>query len=167
MLDDTTLVTLWVDFMKERPMNRYFRTDIPLVVSDEAEGHLVQHTSDFWPRRQSESQQATERHTLLLNRQDVDRLRGKRSFSYHVMALMVRKEYGDISRAMDDMIAVGAEWEHKPFIQEVDGEPKQVVPFSKKAQVFSGGFQSTPAELVDAKDDEPQKVAFEWRTNLY
>ncbi len=153
--------------MKERPMNRYFRTDIPLVVSDEAGGELSQRTSGFWPRRELEAQDASERHKLLLNRQDVELLRGKRSFAYHVMALMVRKEYGDISRAMDDMIAVAAEWEHKPFIKEVKGEIRQVVPFSNKAQVFAGGFQSTPAELVDAKDDEPQKVAFEWRTNLY
>ena len=94
-------------------------------------------------------------------------MRGNRSFAYHVMALMVRKEYGNIPRAMEDMIAVAAEWEHKPFIKEVEGEIRQVVPFSDKVKVFAGGFQSTPAELVDAKDDEPQKVAFEWRTNLY
>jgi len=156
-----------VCIVKERPMNRYFRTDIPLVVSDEAEGHLTQRTSGFWPRREDESAQASERHMVLLNRKDVARLRGNRSFAYHVMALMVKKEYGNISRAMDDMMAVPAEWVHKPFIQEVDGEIKQVVPFSKKAQVFAGGFQSTPAELQDTKDDEPQKVAFEWKTNLY
>ena len=153
--------------MAERPMNRYFRTDIPLVVGDDAEGHLIPRISGFWPRREQESLVAGERNHPYLNRQGVDRLRGNRSFAYHVMALMVRKEYGNIPRAMEDMIAVAAEWEHKPFIKEVEGEIRQVVPFSDKVKVFAGGFQSTPAELVDAKDDEPQKVAFEWRTNLY
>ena len=153
--------------MAERPMNRYFRTDIPLVVSDGAEGHLIPRISGFWPRRERDALVAGERNRIYLNRQDVDRLRGKRSFAYHVMALMVRKEYGNIPRAMEDMIVVAAEWEHKPFIQEVDGEIHQVVPFSEKAKVFSGGFQSTPAELLESKDDEPEKVAFEWRTNLY
>ena len=33
--------------MTERPMNRYFRTDIPLVVSEDAEGHLIPRTSGF------------------------------------------------------------------------------------------------------------------------
>ncbi len=153
--------------MKERPVNRYFRTDIPLVAPEDSRNELKPRNSQFWGHRKKAIQHQEDRGSLLLNREGVDRLRGNRSFAYHVMALMVKKDYGNIPRAMEDMIAVTAEWEHRPFIKEVDGEIRQVVPFSEKAMTFSGGFQSTPAEALDSKPDEPEKVAFEWRTNLY
>ena len=98
-------------------MNRYFLTDIPLVVSDDAEEHLIPRTSGFWPRREREALVADERNRLYLNRQDVELLRGKRSFAYHVMALMVRKEYGNISSdGRHDYVA--AEWEHNPLFRK-------------------------------------------------
>ena len=153
--------------MKERPVNRYFRTDIPLVAPEDGNQELKPRSSQFLERRHQDIQHQETRTQILLGRDGVDLLRGKRSFAYHVMALMVKKEYGDIPKAMEDMIAVAAEWEHPPFIKEVDGEICQIVPFSEKASSFSGGFQSTPAEALDKKEDEPQKVAFEWRTNLY
>ena len=153
--------------MASRPMNRYFRTDVPLVVPEGDPRALRPRTSGFWAHRTQDMAFQEEQSQQLLNRDGVDRLRGNRSFAYHVMALMVKKDYGNIPRAMEDMIVVAAEWEHKSFIQEIDGEPKQVVPFTENSQSFAGGFQSTPAELVESKDDEPEKVAFEWRTNLY
>ena len=153
--------------MSSRPINRYFRTDVPLVVPEGDPRTLRPRTSGFWVHRTQDIEFQEEQSQQLLSREGVDRLRGNRSFAYHVMALMVKKEYGNIPRAMEDMIVVAAEWEHKPFIQEVDGEPTQVIPFTEKTQSFAGGFQSTPAELVDSTENEPEKVAFEWRTNLY
>jgi len=148
-------------------LNRYFRIDIPLVAPEEG-SKLCPRSSSFAPLRQEAVEQNEEEIKRAFDAQSFGQLRGKREFAYHVMALMVKKEYGDIRNAIDQMVAVDAQWEHKPFLKEVDGEIKQVVPFSTKMSTFSGGFHTAPAEEVVAKDDgKPKKVAFEWRTNLY
>jgi len=147
-------------------LNRYFRTDIPLVAPEEG-SQLQLRTSSFAPLREASVAQNKETTRVAFSSQKFDRLRGKREFAYHVMALMVKKNYGNIKQALEQMVAVDAEWEHKPFIREVDGEYKQVVPFSTRTATFAGGFETAPAEEVETDDDGPKKVAFEWRTNLY
>jgi hypothetical protein len=148
-------------------LNRYFRIDIPLVAPEEG-SKLAPRLSSFQPLREESIEQNQEQIKRAFDAKDFGQLRGKREFAYHVMALMVKKEYGNIRHAIDQMVAVDAQWEHKPFLKEVDGEIKQVVPFSTDTATFSGGFHTAPAEEVVAKEDgAPKKVAFEWRTNLY
>ena len=147
-------------------LNRYFRTDIPLIAPEEG-SKLQLRSSSFEGHRQRSVDQNAKQVETAFDGQTYGKLRGKREFAYHVMALMVKKNYGDIKQALEQMVAVEAEWEHKPFLKEVDGEVKQVVPFSTKVSAFAGGFHTAPAEEVETEDEGPTKVAFEWRTNLY
>ena len=147
-------------------LNRYFRTDIPLLAPEEG-SQLRLRTSSFAPHREASVEHNTEQVKMVFDSQKFGQLRGKREFAYHVMALMVRKNYGNIKHALEQMVAVDASWEHKPFLKEVEGEIKQIVPFSTKTATFSGGFHTAPAEEVATEDDGPKKVSFEWRTNLY
>ena len=147
-------------------LHRYFRIDIPLVAPDEG-SQLLLRRSFFAPIREESVEQNKGQTDMAFASQEFDQLRGKREFAYHVMSLMVQKNYGNIKHALEQMVAVDAEWEHKPFIKEINGEYKQIVPFSTKTATFAGGFQTAPAEEVDTEDDGPKKVAFEWRTNLY
>ena len=151
---------------KKEHVNRYFRTDIPLVAPEDPRRELRQRQSGFEKIRVPEITKGKKQSSIRFDTTNYDRMRGNRQFAYHVMALMVKKEYGDINAAMEEMIAVEAEWEHKPFLQDVDGEVKQVVPFSNLTKAF-GGFHTAPAEAVETKEGEPEKVSFEWRTNLY
>lgn len=155
--------------MKQEHVNQFFRKDIPLIAPEDPRRVLRLRRSQFEKHRSKEQVLMSEQQaTPFAGEKDrFQLLRGKRQFAYHVMALMVKKEYGNIPKAMESMIAVAAKWEHKPFIEEVDGEIKQVVPFSNQSSGFEGGFQSTPAERVESKSGEPEKVSFEWRTNLY
>lgn len=153
--------------MKKEHVNRYFRKDIPLIAPEDSRRELRPRPSKFAEFREEEVAHGKRQKQIMFETQNYDLMRGNRQFAYHVMALMVKKEYGDINAAMEEMIAVEAEWEHKPFLQEIDGEVRQVVPFSNLTKTFSGGFQTAPAEVVEAKEGEPEKVAFEWRTNLY
>ena len=63
------------------------------------------------------------------------------------MALMVRKVR--VSRAMEHD-RCRRRWDTNPLSKKLK-EIRQVVPFSDKAKVFAGGFQNTPAELVDER----------------
>ena len=147
-------------------LNRYFRADIPFIAPEDG-SKLLLRKSSFSNQREEEIEHNHEQVVTAFDSQVFNQLRGKREFAYHVMALMVPKNYGNIKAALSEMVAVEAEWEHKPFIREIDGEFKQVVPFSTHTSSFGGGFETTPAEEVQTEDDGPTKVAFEWRTNLY
>jgi hypothetical protein len=153
---------------KKQHVNRYFRSDIPLVAPEDSKRELRSRESGFEKFRLSGVKRGKKQVKIFFDSSSYDLIRGKREFAYHVMALMVKKNYGDINAAMEEMIAVEAEWEHKPFLKEVDGEVRQVVPFSElTSKTFGDGFHSTPAEVVQAKEGENEKVAFEWSTNLY
>jgi hypothetical protein len=153
--------------MAKEQSNRYFRKDIPLLAPEDPRRALRPRYSRFEPYRKKEMEQSQIVLDVQLSGTGKGLLRGKREFAYHVMSLMVKKEYGDVQKALQEMVASDAEWEHKPFIKEVNGEIKQIVPFTDQVQTFAGGFQSTPAEEVKTKEGEPTKVSFEWRTNLY
>lgn len=152
---------------KKEHVNRYFRSDIPLHAPEDSRRELRLRKSGFERHRLPAIKRGEQQSSIQFDTTNYDLMRGKRQFAYHVMALMVKKFYGDINAAMEEMIAVEAEWEHEPFLKEVDGEVKQVVPFSDVSKTFGSGFHSAPAEVVETKEGEPEKVAFEWRTNLY
>ena len=152
---------------KKEHVNRYFRTDIPLLAPEDRRRELRPRKSGFERYRVPEIKRGKKQASIQFDTTTYDLTRGNRQFAYHVMALMVKKFYGDINAAMEEMIAVEAEWEHTPFLKEVDGEVKQIVPFSNLTKTFGSGFHTAPAEAVETKEGEPEKVAFEWKTNLY
>ena len=145
--------------------NRYFRTDIPLIAPDGL-GELRPRISGFAPYTAETAERIARLTTLKLGTDRLAILRGNRQFGYHSLSLMVKKEYGDVQAALEEMVAVDVEWKHGPFITFKDGE-YHTEPFIPERTKLGGGIVSTPAEVVESKNDEPEKVAFSWSTTLY
>ena len=152
---------------KIQHVNRYFRSDIPLLAPEDPKRELRPRQSGFERFRVSGVKRGKRQVEMCFDSSSYDLMRGDRQFAYHVMALMVKKNYGDINAAMEEMVAVEAEWEHKPFLKEVDGEVRQIVPFTEQTKKTFGDGLSSPAEIIEAKEGESEKVAFERSTNLY
>lgn len=145
--------------------NRYFRTDIPLI-APEGQGELRPRTSGFEPFVEESAARVSEMTKKHLGDDRMSVVRGPREFGYHAMSLMVKKEYGDVQSALEEMVAVDIEWKHDAFITFKDGEYHSE-PFIEQTTLLEGGIMSTPAEVVDSGSEENEKVAFSWSTTLY
>ena len=72
--------------------------------------------------------------------------RGKRKFSYPIISLMLRKEYGDVQSALEQKVAANFNVEYEPFIVEEDGEFRCI-----------GGPARNPFSVTEAKTYDPRK----------
>ena len=97
--------------------NRYFLPNVPLQAPQGDYG-FRHHRSPFAAQVEFNQSQSDLFEDPLLNADHVDLLRGKRQFAYHVMALQVRKEQGDVRAAMENKVVVDIRTEYDPFIVE-------------------------------------------------
>ena len=102
-------------------------------------------------------------------------VRGKRQFAYPVMALMVNKDMGPVQEAMEEMLAVDIDTEHKPFVVETGegeyeclGGPGSANPFkTERAPTYDPSKSETISEQLSAGKAAEKGDVFEWRTNLF
>ena len=148
--------------------NRYFNAKIPLEAPEE--GAQLRPRRSVFQEVNSGSQALSQE--VLESVFDGDRnskLVGKRQFSYHVMALMVRKEYGNVQAALEQMIASDAVTEFEPFIIEKDGEYiclGKLKPPGERDEEEDKSGQSLAEKLSVGKAADEGDV-FVWKTTAF
>ena len=102
-----------------RETNRYFHPDIPLHAPHD-KGELPARSTLFDQTHQDMQWfgEKIARHVY----EDIEYsvLRGKRTFAYPIMALLVRKDYGDIDAALAEQVLSEEESIHEPFVTKDD-----------------------------------------------
>ena len=97
--------------------NRYFLATVPLE-APEGDYGIHYKRSPFADQVDINTAQTNQFEAPVLNTDKVGMLRGNRQFAYHVMALQVRKEYGDILAAMENKVVADIVAEYDPFVVE-------------------------------------------------
>ena len=99
--------------------------------------------------------------------------RGKRSFAYPVMSLMIRKEYGDVKAAMEEMIGADYNVEFKPFIvKEGDeyvclGGPKNRNPFGgQQSKEYDPTKETSIGQQLSVGKAAKKGDRFEWSSTI-
>ena len=104
-------------------------------------------------------------------------LRGKRQFAHPIMALLVRKDYGDIDAALEEQVVCDDETVHAPFvIEQEDGAfycpPQQALmnPLSQskfeQKSYDPSSEKSAGQQLVSGRAEKEGDV-FEWRSTVH
>lgn len=159
-----------------RETNRYFHPDIPL--------HAPNTGYELPPRSKTFDQNHKDTlwfgaHVARHMYEDFEFgiLRGKRQFAYPVMALLVRKDYGDIDAALEAQVLCTDETIHEPFVtQEENGEfycpPQQALmnPLSQsqfeQKRYDPNSNVSAGAQLVTGRAENEGDI-FEWRSTVH
>jgi hypothetical protein len=148
--------------------NRYFNAKIPLEAPEE--GSILRAQDSAFKEINKEGQHLSEE--VLQSVFDGDRkskLVGERQFSYHVMALMVRKEYGNVQAALEQMIVSDAVTEFEPFVIEKDGEYiclGKLKPPGERGEEEDKSGQSLGEKLSMGKAADEGDV-FVWKTTAF
>lgn len=154
-------------------MNRYFDPRTPLKAPES--GYVIQPLPFVFEKSHAESKfLAKESSETPFEDYRLSIVRGKRQFSYPVMSLLVKKDYGPVKEAMEEMIAIDCDTEHKPFIVK-DGDeykciggPQDANPFkTEQAKMYDPKKSDTIAEQLSAGKAAEKGDVFEWRTNMY
>ena len=159
-----------------RETQRYFHPDIPL--------HAPKTGYDLPPRSTTFDQ--THKETLWFGEKvarhiyedfEFGILRGKRQFAYPVIALLVRKDYGDIDAALEAQVLCDEQTVHEPFVtEEEDGTfycpPQQALmnPLSQsqfEQKSYDPNSMKTAGEQLVTGRAEKEGDVFEWRSTMH
>ena len=159
-----------------RETNRYFHPDIPLHPPTD-KGELPSRSTLFDQSHQETLWfgQKVARHIFEDTEYTV--LRGKRMFAYPAMALLVRKDYGDIDAALEEQVLCEEETVHEPFItQDEEGEfycpPQQALhnPLAsgklEQRQYDPSSLEPASRQLVTGRAEKEGDI-FEWRSTMH
>ena len=159
-----------------RETQRYFHPDIPL--------HAPKTGYELPPRTTTFDQ--NHRETLWFGGQvarhiyedfEFGILRGKRQFAYPVIALLVRKEYGDIDAALEAQVLCDDETVHESFVtKEEDGTfrcPQQQAlmnPLSQsqfEQKSYDPNLEKSAGQQLVSGRAEKEGDVFEWRSTMH
>ena len=161
--------------------NRYFLASQPLIAPED--GYKIEpHLPIFGYQRKKSYEQTSKISKLpLLKLLQVD-LMGKRTFAYHIMALQVRKEHGNIKDAFLNRLVGDYEDKYNPFIidsplPEDGSDPEEdYICLEKKSAENPLGLKNVPTydpkregsigEQLSAGRAQGEGDVFEWRTTL-
>ena len=160
--------------------NRYFLASQPLIAP--IHGYKIEPlTPIFSYQRQKNYDQTTKNYKFPMLKLQVC-VRGKRMFAYHIMALQLRKEYGNIKEAFRKRLVGDYEEKYKPFvidapIPEDGSDPEEdYICLEKKSAENPLGLKSIPkydpkkeasiGDQLSAGRAMGEGDVFEWRTTL-
>jgi hypothetical protein len=159
-----------------RETNRYFHPDIPLMAPKT--GYDLPPRSKTFDQNHKETLWFGEKVARHLYEDfDFGILRGKRQFAYPIMALLVRKDYGDIDAALEAQVLCTDETVHEPFVtQEEDGSfycpPQQALmnPLSQsqfEQKSYDPSSLKSVGEQLAVGRAEKEGDIFEWRSSMH
>ena len=158
-----------------RETNRYFHPDIPLRAPQN--GYRLPGRSPLFDQSHVDAKWfGAEMADNIYEGSERGKLMGKKRFAYPVMALLVRKEYGDIDAALQDLVMSEEETVHEPFVTKQGDDfycpPQQALinPFAGSAmeqKTYDPSKNESISKQLVAGRAEKEGDIFEWRSTAY
>jgi hypothetical protein len=159
-----------------RETNRYFHPDIPLHAPKDGY-ELPPRTTTFDQNHKEILWFGGEMARHIYEDFEFGVLRGKRQFAYPIMALLVRKNYGDIDAALEAQVLCDEETLHESFVtQDDEGEfycpPQQALinPLAKsklEQKTYDPSNQESAGQQLTIGRAEKEGDIFEWRSTMH